>query len=154
MSSLRNPSVEIELTGEGFVAGYQDGRPPDGVMVVDGSNLLDRQVSPVAPDVQPVLKKGRTMADGMVIDDGTPEGECVPESWEGPDQNPPVLEKNQHPVPLLSSFKDKLLGVSAASRMSSILTDLDVEVKAEDVQLGEQCSGDKPAEGDKGEVPE
>ncbi|KAL4340431.1 hypothetical protein GQ457_08G021740 [Hibiscus cannabinus] len=105
MSSLRNPSVEIALTGEGIVAGYQDGRPPDGVMV----------------------------AEGMVIDDDTSAGERVSDSLEGPDQSLPVLEKDQSP-PLLSSFKDKLMGV--VSRKPSTLTDLDVEVKAEDVQLG------------------
>ncbi|KAL4295604.1 hypothetical protein GQ457_12G007870 [Hibiscus cannabinus] len=135
MSSLRNPSVEIALTGEGIVAGYQDGRPPDGVMVVNGSSLLDRQASPVAPDAQPVLKKGRTMAEGMVIDDGTSAGERVADSREGPDQSPPVPEKDQPPT-LLSSFKDKLLGDVAVSRKPSNLIDLDVEVKAEDVQLG------------------
>ncbi|KAL4279049.1 hypothetical protein GQ457_03G029200 [Hibiscus cannabinus] len=133
MSSLRNPSVEIALTDEGIVAGYQDGRPPDGVMVANGSSLLDRQASPVAPDAQPVLKKGRTMAEGMVIDDDTSAGERVADSLERPDQSPPVLEKDQSP-PLLSSFKDKLLG--AVSRKPSTLTDLDVEVKAEDVQIG------------------
>ncbi|KAK9020511.1 hypothetical protein V6N11_010534 [Hibiscus sabdariffa] len=150
MSSIRNPSVGVELTGEGFVAGYQGGRPPDGVIVVEDSTLLERQGSLVAPDVQPVQEKGRTMEEEMVIDDGTPDGERVADSWEGLVQTPPVPEENLHPTPLLSSFKDKLLGAFGASRKPSIITELDVEVKAED----EQCGGDKPAEGDKGEVTE
>ncbi|KAK8658512.1 hypothetical protein V6N13_036716 [Hibiscus sabdariffa] len=136
MSSIRNPSVGVELTGEGFVAGYQGGRPPDGVIVVEDSTLLERQGSLVAPDVQPVQEKGRTMEEEMVIDDGTPDGERVADSWEGLVQTPPVPEENLHPTPLLSSFKDKLLGAFGASRKPSIITELDVEVKAEDVRLG------------------
>ncbi|KAL4272499.1 hypothetical protein GQ457_13G019110 [Hibiscus cannabinus] len=136
MSSIRNPSVGVELTSEGFVAEYQGGRPPDGVIVVEDSTLLERQGSPVAPALQPMQKKGQTMEEEMVIDDGTPDGERVADSWEGLVQTPPVPEENLRPAPLLSSFKDKLLGDFGASRKPSIITELNVEVKAEDVRLG------------------
>ncbi|KAK8615131.1 hypothetical protein V6N13_068915 [Hibiscus sabdariffa] len=136
MSSIRNPSVGVELTGEGFVAGYQGGRPPDGVMVLDAPAILERQGSPVAPGLQQVPKRGRNIEEEMVIDDVTPDGERVSGGLEGMVQTPPMPEENLNFAPLMPSFRDTLLGATGALRKQSIITELDVEVKAEDVRLG------------------
>ncbi|KAL4383512.1 hypothetical protein GQ457_15G016700 [Hibiscus cannabinus] len=136
MSSFRNPSVGVESTSDGFVAGYQGGRPPDGVVVLAASVALERQGSPVAPEFQAVPKTCRTTEEEMVLDDIPLDGVRVSGDLEGIAQTPTMPAVNLNPAPSVPSFKDKLMGATGASCKQSNIADLDVEVRAKDVRLG------------------
>ncbi|KAK8695028.1 hypothetical protein V6N13_072570 [Hibiscus sabdariffa] len=135
MSLFKNPSVGIESVGDGIVAGYQGGRPLDGVVVVDASEALERPGSPVAPEVQPVQKRGRITDEEMLLDDIRFDGVHASSGLEGVDPSPAVPTGTLNQKPMSPSFKDKLMGANGASHKQFNITELDVEVREEDGAL-------------------
>ncbi|KAL4377614.1 hypothetical protein GQ457_02G023990 [Hibiscus cannabinus] len=123
MSFSHNPSVEEVVPANGLAVGFKGGRPPDEVVVVDGVNILERSGSPVPEVVQPMLqpmqKRGKNLEEAMLIDDES--GKVAAEGLNAPS------------VP---SFKDKLVGSKVVSSTARSLSNLDVDVKEDDVRIG------------------
>ncbi|KAK8696169.1 hypothetical protein V6N13_001306 [Hibiscus sabdariffa] len=53
----------------GLISSNQVGHPPDEVVIVDVSAALERQGSSVSRAFQPVLKKGRSVEQTMMVED-------------------------------------------------------------------------------------
>ncbi|KAK8663982.1 hypothetical protein V6N13_083787 [Hibiscus sabdariffa] len=58
----------------GLIAGNQSGRPPDEAVIVVVPAALERQGSPVASELQPAQKKGRSGEEPMIVEDTPPKG--------------------------------------------------------------------------------
>ncbi|KAK8713023.1 hypothetical protein V6N13_148251 [Hibiscus sabdariffa] len=114
MSSSNNPSVRITSIDDEVVAGYQGGRPPDEV------------------------KRGRSTDVEMLIDANPCDGVNGSSGLEGDVQSPVVSVGTLNQKSTTPSFKDKLLGAKGASHHPCNITELDVEVREEDVGIG--CS--------------
>ncbi|KAL4387186.1 hypothetical protein GQ457_09G024730 [Hibiscus cannabinus] len=135
MSSPQNPNVEEVSTDNGLAVGFKGGRPPDEVVVVDGMNTLERSGSPVAGAVQPLQKRSRNLEEAMIIDDES--GKVAPEYFglvEGGSQVQVAADGLSEPS--IPSFKDKLVGSKVLSSNTRSLSDLDVDVKEDDVRIG------------------
>ncbi|KAL4278708.1 hypothetical protein GQ457_03G007490 [Hibiscus cannabinus] len=135
MNSHQNPSVEKVACDNGIAVGFKGGRPPDDVVVVEGLNALERSGSPVPGVVQPLQKRGRSLEEPMIIDD---EPRNVASEVRGLDGGDPQLKGaatglSESSIP---SFKDKLVGDKVVSSNSRPLTDLDVDVREDDVRIG------------------
>ncbi|KAL4279846.1 hypothetical protein GQ457_03G007300 [Hibiscus cannabinus] len=135
MNSHQNPSVEKVACDNGIAVGFKGGRPPDDVVVVEGINALERSGSPVPGVVQPLQKRGRSLEEPMIIDD---EPRNVASEVRGLDGGDPQLKGaatglSESSIP---SFKDKLVGDKVVSSNSRPLTDLDVDVREDDVRIG------------------
>ncbi|KAL4320027.1 hypothetical protein GQ457_18G015790 [Hibiscus cannabinus] len=135
MSFSQNPNVEEVVPANGLAVGFKGGRPPDEVAVVDGVNSLERSGSPVSVVVQPLQKRGRNLEEAMLIDDES--GQVAPEGGgligDGSQVQAAVDGVS---VPSFPSFKDKLVGSKLVSSTSRSLSDLDVDVKEDDVRIG------------------
>ncbi|KAL4360769.1 hypothetical protein GQ457_04G012420 [Hibiscus cannabinus] len=124
----------------GLVAGSQSGRPPDGAVTVDVSAALERQGSPVAPELQPAQKKGRSEEEPMMVEDTPPEGGRDLGGGPGGLNPTMVHSEEKESSSSLPSFKDKLLGNFGFSKPEQYVEELDVEVKEEDVRVGGSCT--------------
>ncbi|KAL4284430.1 hypothetical protein GQ457_16G028420 [Hibiscus cannabinus] len=135
MSFSQIPNVEEVVPANGLAVGFKGGRPPDEVAVVDGVNSLERSGSPVPEVVQPMQKRGRKLEEAMLIDDesGQVASEDVGLVGDGSQVQAAVDGLS---VPSIPSFKDKLVGSKVVSSTSRSLTDLDVDVKEDDVRIG------------------
>ncbi|KAK8509963.1 hypothetical protein V6N11_028969 [Hibiscus sabdariffa] len=114
-SGRENPSVLTSLDADGNAAGSYRGRPPYLVLTVDEPFGLERSGSPIATEVQPYHKKGRspvgnetdvTMGDRVVTQTGVVGSThlVVADSEKGDGGSG---ESSRTPPP---SFRDKLLG--------------------------------------------
>ncbi|KAL4369613.1 hypothetical protein GQ457_05G012620 [Hibiscus cannabinus] len=135
MSFSQNPNVEEVVPANGLAVGFKGGRPPDEVAVVDGVNSLELSGSPVPAAVQPLQKRGRNLEEAMLIDNES--GQVAPEGGgligDGSQVQAAVDGVS---VPSFPSFKDKLVGSKVVSSTSRSLSDLDVDVKEDDVRIG------------------
>ncbi|KAK8680819.1 hypothetical protein V6N13_109757 [Hibiscus sabdariffa] len=149
-----NPNdIAIETTAAGVV-GNHGGRPPDSVITLDGSTALERPYSPSVTEIQPSTKKGRCMGNAIAtggfnakdqegdLDMNLEDG--ISDSMELIEGTIPSKTDNQNvnfgsewgSLPDAPSFKDKLLGSAGVLRNLASLSELDVDVKEEDVVCG------------------
>ncbi|KAK8584366.1 hypothetical protein V6N12_068610 [Hibiscus sabdariffa] len=149
-----NPNdIAIETTAAGVV-GNHGGRPPDSVITLDGSTALERPYSPSVTEIQPSTKKGRCMGNAIAtggfnakdqegdLDMNLEDG--ISDSMELIEGTIPSKTDNQNvnfgsewgSLPDAPSFKDKLLGSAGVLRNLASLSELDVDVKEEDVRIG------------------
>ncbi|KAK8714112.1 hypothetical protein V6N13_149311 [Hibiscus sabdariffa] len=115
--------------------GHQGERPPDPVVVIEMSHIEDRPSLHVSPESQPTQKRGHAMevplheADDMdvvIMDDGVGGG-ASPST---------MLTCSEGLAPVMSSFKEKLMGPTRVMRDMQYISELDVEVPEEDVRVG------------------
>ncbi|KAK8561512.1 hypothetical protein V6N12_048580 [Hibiscus sabdariffa] len=111
--------------------GHQGERPPDPVVVIEMSHIEDRPSLHVSPESQPTQKRGHAMevplheADDMdvvIMDDGVGGG-ASPST---------MLTCSEGLAPVMSSFKEKLMGPTRVMRDMQYISELDVEVPEED----------------------
>ncbi|KAK9041072.1 hypothetical protein V6N11_016195 [Hibiscus sabdariffa] len=114
-----NPSVLTSLDADGNAAGSYRGRPPNLILTVDEPSCLERPGSPLATEIQPFNKKGRSLAENET---DVPMGDRVEARTGAFGRDPLVVadskngdggsgENSQQPTP---SFRDKLLGTTSA----------------------------------------
>ncbi|KAK8644436.1 hypothetical protein V6N13_123742 [Hibiscus sabdariffa] len=131
MSFSQNPNVEEVVPANGMAVGFKGGRPPDEV-ADEVVNILERSGSPVPEVVQPLLKRGRNLEEAMLIDDES--GQVAPEGVVLVGDGSQVqAAADGLSAPSIPSFKDKLVGFTVVSSTTRSLSDLDVDVKEDDV---------------------
>ncbi|KAL4285489.1 hypothetical protein GQ457_16G010300 [Hibiscus cannabinus] len=127
---MRNP---CGLTAsKDSAVGFQGGRPPDGTVCFEESDILERTGSSIPSDVQPLQKKGRRVDDRisdemMVVDEGV-QGDSQSKGESGMARG---MGAGDLTMPMLS-FRDMLIGDKGNKEIS----ELDVEVGEEDVRVG------------------
>ncbi|KAK8684119.1 hypothetical protein V6N13_040153 [Hibiscus sabdariffa] len=140
---MENPSLTITpnhvVTPGGGGTGFAGesgrcatGRPSD-IVSFDGMQVSnERAGSPVANDLLPVNKKGRRFSDPVNVPDSSElQGMMETESGEGEVQ---IVQQKDSGCDV--SFKDKLLGTKRSDEGKLPISELDVEVRAEDVRIG------------------
>ncbi|KAK9004294.1 hypothetical protein V6N11_002096 [Hibiscus sabdariffa] len=141
MSFSQNPNVEEVVPANGMAVGFKGGRPPDEV-ADEVVNILERSGSPVPEVVQPLLKRGRNLEEAMLIDDES--GQVAPEGVVLVGDGSQVqAAADGLSAPSIPSFKDKLVGFTVVSSTTRSLSDLDVDVKEDDVRIGGKEEGNK-----------
>ncbi|KAK8623533.1 hypothetical protein V6N13_118416 [Hibiscus sabdariffa] len=115
--------------------GHQGGRLPDLIEVVEMPYMEDRPSLSVSPELQSVSKKGCGVGitaheaidlDMEVMDDDGDE-ELAPYK---------SLAGSEGRATTIPSFKDKLIGVNGGLGDVQYISELDVEVREEDVRVG------------------
>ncbi|KAK8698826.1 hypothetical protein V6N13_114932 [Hibiscus sabdariffa] len=101
----------------------------------EGLNALERSGSPMPQAVQPLQKRGRGLEEAMLIDDEPINEETKVRVLDGGGQQlkDAAGGMSESPIP---SFKDKLLGDKGVSSNVRLLTELDVDVREDDVRVG------------------
>ncbi|KAL4309655.1 hypothetical protein GQ457_01G025320 [Hibiscus cannabinus] len=146
-----NPNDIASTTKFASVVGNHGGHPPDSVITLDGSTALERPRSPSVTESQPSTKKGRCMGNSiatggsnakdqegdldMNLEDGISDSmELIEGTISSKTINQNVNFGSEHgSLPDGPSFKDKLLGSAGVLKNSASFSDLDVDVKEEDV---------------------
>ncbi|KAK8709258.1 hypothetical protein V6N13_060283 [Hibiscus sabdariffa] len=89
-------------------------------------DTLERSGSPISAAVQPLQKKGRSVKDLVIVEDEPMDTSVEPKTGEA------TVSPRPQAIP---SFKDKLLSKVEKDKQFQCLSDLDVEVRDEDVRL-------------------
>ncbi|KAK8647884.1 hypothetical protein V6N13_121608 [Hibiscus sabdariffa] len=131
---MQNPISAGLCAKEVSAAGFQGGRPPDGTVCFDDSEVLERPGSPILSGFQPVKKKGRRvdvrLSDEMMVVDEESQGKLHTEGESNLACGLGIGDQNL-PMP---SFKDMLIGDKEHVKRNKEINDLDVEVREEDVR--------------------
>ncbi|KAL4364157.1 hypothetical protein GQ457_04G008120 [Hibiscus cannabinus] len=135
MSSIQNPRVEVVPCDNGLAGGFKGGRPLDGVVVIDSLKALERPGSPVSGVGQPLPKRGRNLEKAMVVNDEPRQvvAEVLGLDGSGSQVMGAADGLNKSSVP---SFKDMLVGDKDGLNTSRTLSELDVDVREDDVRVG------------------
>ncbi|KAK8560389.1 hypothetical protein V6N13_082832 [Hibiscus sabdariffa] len=123
---MENPNVQnhiaVDLCATGDpTAGNHGGRPPNGTLLLEESEVLERPGSPVPTGFQPVQKKGRRVdmsmnEEMMFVDEGLQErsqGGGYPISMSG--------MGNGVQSPAMPSFKDMLIGDKGKAHEAKVM---------------------------------
>ncbi|KAL4346268.1 hypothetical protein GQ457_17G013020 [Hibiscus cannabinus] len=115
----------------------QGGRPPDGSVIVVDGNALERPGSPVHEGSQPVQKKVRSIDAPMTEGVMTMEEDLSGNLRRDASLTQPVADGSCGTQQLvMPSFRDKLLEGSGKLVLASVVTELEVDVRVDDVRLG------------------
>ncbi|KAK8488322.1 hypothetical protein V6N13_024844 [Hibiscus sabdariffa] len=148
---MENLSVAASLNVDTGGLGNHSGRPPDNVIALDAPSTLKHPQSPSATEFQPTNKKGHCLGSSIKIGDFTAEeqGDLDMNMRDGYSNSMEILDGTISPnsidqnvgaaagggsLPVLPTFKDKLLGSAGLIKDSAPLNDLDVDVREEDVR--------------------
>ncbi|KAK8481012.1 hypothetical protein V6N12_067066 [Hibiscus sabdariffa] len=114
--------VRFSMATGGLILDNKCGKPSESIISMEDCSILERPGSPVAVELQPASKKGRTFEDSMEV---LMQTETLTADGRGRGQDSNASNDVQERV---LSFKDMLFGGIDRNQEELLVEDLDVEV--------------------------